>query len=125
MEPRFTADPRSVPGDFYVIQNECLGCGIPHSIAPDLVNWVDISQPHCGWIKQPSSKKEIKQAIQILQKQDFGCHRYAGADPSILRAVPECCDYFVDPNVAAPDFTASATAQENWLRRLWRKLTGR
>ncbi|QEE31002.1 hypothetical protein FTW19_25160 [Terriglobus albidus] len=116
MPPRFTADPRSVPGDFYVIQNECMGCGIPQKIAPELVNWVESSPQHCGWVRQPASKKDLKRAIEILKQQDFGCHRYAGMDPRVLQSVPECCDYFVQPGVDMPQPRVS------WWRRILKRL---
>ena len=35
--PKFTPHPKSAPGDFYVVKGECLACGVPHVVAPDLV----------------------------------------------------------------------------------------
>src|SRR5580700_3808467 len=39
--PKFTPHPNSMPGDFYVEKGQCLACGVPHVVAPDLVGWTD------------------------------------------------------------------------------------
>jgi len=49
--PRFTPHPKSAPGDFYVEKGQCLACGVPHVVAPDLVGWADEKIPHCFWKK--------------------------------------------------------------------------
>ena len=38
--------PKSAPGDFYVVNGECLACGVPHVVAPDLVGWADEKGTH-------------------------------------------------------------------------------
>ena len=44
--PRFTPPPKSAPGDFYVEKGQCLACGVPHVVAPDLVGWTDEKVQH-------------------------------------------------------------------------------
>ena len=104
--PRFTPHPKSAPGDFYVVKGECLACGVPHVVAPDLVGWTGEKIPHCVWKKQPQTAKELERAIAVLEAQEVGCHRYAGSDPSILdRVLSEYCDYPVQvpTDVKRPD----------------------
>jgi hypothetical protein len=85
--------PKSAPGDFYVANNVCIACGIPHVVAPDLVGWVDESEQHCYWKKQPENEYELNQPFAIFDSQEAGCHRYAGSDPRIQQRVGiENCD---------------------------------
>jgi hypothetical protein len=92
---RFDRHPLNVPGDFYVENGYCMACGVPESIAPDLIGRTEEEVWHCYWKKQPKTDEEIKQAIDILHSQELGCHRYAGRDSKILKRLPrECCDAF-------------------------------
>src|SRR5438309_3239760 len=92
--PKFTPHPKCVPGDFYVENGQCLACGVPHVVAPDLVGWTDEKFPHCFWKKQPGTPAEIERAIKVLEVQELECHRYAGTDPAILdRLLSTSCDY--------------------------------
>jgi len=94
LPPRFTPHPKSAPGDFYVVNGECLACGIPHVIAPDLIAWTGEGVPHCCWKKQPETQAELEQAIAVFEAQELDCHRYAGTDPVILdRILSTYCDY--------------------------------
>jgi hypothetical protein len=52
------ADPRNVPGDFYVAKDCCTQCGVPWHFAPDLFGDSD---------------------------DNSGCIRYRGNDPEILK----------------------------------------
>ena len=90
---RYTPERTSTPGDFYVIQDECLACGVPHVVAPDLVEWVDDRESHCRWKKQPATPQEFEQAFAIFAGQEARCHRYAGDDVVIQERVGlEHCD---------------------------------
>ncbi len=92
--PKFEPHPQSVPGDFYVEKGQCLACGVPHVVAPDLVGWAEGKTSHCIWKKQPSTPAEVERAIAVLDAQELECHRYAGTDPSILnRVLSGYCDY--------------------------------
>lgn len=97
MDRRFKGHPRSAPGDFYVVNGECVSCGAPHAVAPDLIGWdrtEDGDCAHCVRIKQPETPGELKRAITVFSASEVGCHRYAGTDPAIMKQIGrEYCDY--------------------------------
>ena len=125
-KPRFEPHPNSAPGDFYVAKGECVTCGFPHVIAPELIGWADDKKSHCIWNKQPQTPSELAQAMAVLEGQEFTCHRYAGIDAGILERAPSgCCDY---PLQRSPVQPKSETELEfiklraSALRRLWTRL---
>ena len=130
--PRFIPHPKSVPGAFYVVNGECLACGLPHVLAPDLVGWADENLPHCFWKKQPETPSELERAIAVLESQEVECHRYAGTDPSILaRVLSTYCDYPmqspkvtepIDPN---PPHFAMLQDRHSLLAGFWKTITRR
>lgn len=130
--PKFTPHPRSAPGDFYVEKGQCLACGVPHVVAPDLVGWTDEKVSHCYWKKQPESPAELERAIAVLEAQELGCHRYAGTDPAILNRLSSAdCDYPTrsgsvteKPETALPRF-ALLDNGPGLLTRLWRSIAWR
>ena len=82
---KFKAHPQSAPGDFYVVNGECITCGAPHAVAPNLVGWAENAEfEHCIWKRQPQTQEEIEEAISAILVSEVGCHRYAGNDPGIL-----------------------------------------
>jgi hypothetical protein len=90
---RFTPEPTSAPGDFYVEYNCCTSCGVPQIVATDLIGWVEEPLNHCYWKKQPETPGELERAFKIFDGQGLSCHRYAGHDPAIQRRVGyEQCD---------------------------------
>jgi hypothetical protein len=93
--PRFKPHPKSVPGDFYVEEGQCMACGVPHVVAPDLLGWTgEGKMQHCFWKKQPETEAELERAIAVLETQELGCHRYAGTDPAVLdRILSTSFDY--------------------------------
>jgi hypothetical protein len=92
---RFRAHPQSAPGDFYVVNGECVCCGAPHAVAPDLISWAaNTESEHCIWKKQPESDAELEQALAVFAVSEVGCHRYAGNDVSIIEKIgAEYCDH--------------------------------
>ncbi len=38
---------KSATGDFYVQPQCCTSCGVPQSVAPDLVGWTNEAYPQC------------------------------------------------------------------------------
>lgn len=117
---RYKGHPQSAPGDFYVVNGECLSCGVPHVLAPDLFGWeqTDDGEPygHCVWKKQPQTPDEIDRAIEVIHASEAGCHRYAGSDPSVgFRVGGEYCDH---PSlaVARPVFDWSVRAEPGLMR---------
>jgi hypothetical protein len=85
---RFKSHPESAPGDFYVINGECISCGAPHAVAPDLIGWATTSgNAHCIWKKQPENEHELAQAIDAFAASCVGCYRYAGNDPAVMERI--------------------------------------
>jgi hypothetical protein len=98
-KPKLSVHPSSVPGDFYVTNGCCTSCGLPETLAPDLIGGVAANGDHCYWKKQPTTPDEIERAIDVVTSQELGCHRYAGREPEILkRLAPEDCDHFAQPS---------------------------
>jgi hypothetical protein len=76
--------PLNAPGDFYVENGECISCGAPESVAPDLIAWETIPgdpHVHCYFKKQPADSFELKQAIDAIAVSCCGALRYTGSDP--------------------------------------------
>ena len=87
---RFKAHPQSAPGDFYVVNGECISCGAPHAVAPDLIGWARVGpdeSDHCIWKKQPETMLEFEQAIMASEASEVGCYRYAGQDRKIISRI--------------------------------------
>jgi hypothetical protein len=131
--PKFTPHPKSAPGDFYVENEMCIACGMPHVVAPDLMGWTEDKYSHCFWKKQPRTPQEIEQAIKVLEVQELGCHRYAGTDPAILNRISSgYCDY---PLARPPSTQGAETVVEvprfallddgSPIFRLMKKIVGR
>src|SRR5260370_36948409 len=72
--PRFADEsgkpyPKNAPGPFYVANTECIACGYPHVLAPDLMAWDTHSQSahsHCYFKKQPEGPPELSHAINAI-----------------------------------------------------------
>lgn len=95
--------PKNAPGPFYVENNECIACGAPHAVAPDLMEWDHIPSPqggtyeHCYFKKQPSTPEELRQAIEAIAISCCGAIRYKGKDSEICKRLKEngCGDAIV------------------------------
>ena len=95
---RFESHPQSAPGDFYVVNGECMSCGAPHVAAPDLIGWNNAEADHCVWKKQPETPEELEQAFAAFRASCISCYRYAGNAPQIMARIGlDYCDQ------AAPD----------------------
>ncbi len=66
MQPKFTAHPKSAPGDFYVEKGQCLACGVPQVVAPDLVGWADYNAS-----KQTSQRISVRDESQARLSEWF------------------------------------------------------
>ena len=88
---RFPAHPESAPGDFFVVNNECITCGAPHSVAPDLIGWAE-GGGHCIWKKQPETPEEFEQAYAAFADSCIEAYRYGGMDPTVIERIgaPHC-----------------------------------
>jgi hypothetical protein len=121
-------------GDSYVQPGCCMSCGVPQSVAPDLVGWTNENLTQCFWLKQPQTAAELDRAIKIIHSQELGCHRYSGSDPAILQRLPaEDCDHFrpdlklhgtpfLRSSGAEPKFTLSASIKQSAFIKLWRTM---
>ena len=90
---KFKSHPESTPGDSCVIGGECISCGAPHAVAPDLIGWAAHSVQHCIWKKQPGTASEPVQAFDAFGASCTACYRYASTDPAIIdRIGSEFCD---------------------------------
>lgn len=82
------AHAKNAPGPFYVVDTECMTCGYPHVLAPDLMAWEMNSEgreAHCYFRKQPETPQEIEQAVNAVNGSCCGALRYAGSDREILK----------------------------------------
>jgi hypothetical protein len=78
----------NAPGPFYVVNQDCMTCGYPHVLAPDLMAWEMNSEgreAHCYFAKQPETSQEIEQAVNAVNGSCCGALRYAGSDREILK----------------------------------------
>jgi hypothetical protein len=91
---KFKSHPQSAPGDFYVVNNECISCGAPHAVAPDLIGWAaDSEHEHCIWKKQPETPQEMEQAFDAFAASCVSCYRYAGPDRAVMERIGfDYCD---------------------------------
>lgn len=94
--------PKNGRGPFYVGNNECMTCGYPHVLAPDLMAWdtdSDGHPSHCYFKKQPEDSYELTQAIKAIEGSCCGALRYRGSDPEIIQRLREagCREAIVDP----------------------------
>jgi len=92
-QPKFKPDPLSAPGDFYVIDGQCISCGAPHAVAPDLIGWATDDQLRCIWKRQPETEAEMQQAYNAFDASCIACYRYAGTNPAVIQRLgQEYCD---------------------------------
>ena len=80
----------NAPGLFYVVNQDCMTCGYPHVLAPDLMAWEMNSEgreAHCYFRKQPETSQEIEQAVKAVEGSCCGALRYAGSDPDIIKRI--------------------------------------
>ncbi len=69
------ADPRNVPGDFYVEKDCCTLCGVPWHIAPELFGYDDQG----WWVKrQPANVGDHAKMLRVIEVQELGCVRHRG-----------------------------------------------
>jgi hypothetical protein len=82
--------PQNALGDFYVEDTECMACGYPHVLAPDLMaceHTPEDPHVHCYFKKQPADPWELKQAIDAVNGSCCGALCYSGSDREILKRI--------------------------------------
>lgn len=133
--PKLPPHPKSAPDDYYVENEMCICCGVPHAVAPDLMGWTGEKTSHCIWKKQPETREELDQAIAVLEAQEWGCHKYAGDDPAMLkRNSAGYCDYPLPLQRKLPAVTQFGAGPTHFrlidkeggsLARFWKRLSHR
>lgn len=92
--------PRNAPGGFYVVDQECITCGVPHHVAPELIEWESDFEGrpgHCFFRKQPATALELIHAVKAVEGSCCGALRYRGNDPEIIQKLKEVsCGNFID-----------------------------
>jgi hypothetical protein len=78
---------RNAPGPFYVANTECMACGYPHVLAPDLMGWSE--DGHCYFKKQPATAAEEEQAVKAVAGSCCGQLRYVGADAKVIKKLQQ------------------------------------
>jgi hypothetical protein len=87
-----SAHPKNAPGGFYVQHEECMSCGVPHHVAPELMKWDTDSEGrpnHCFFRKQPETALELIHAIKAIEGSCCGAVRYCGRDAEIVEKLRE------------------------------------
>jgi hypothetical protein len=88
--PHQSPHPLNAPGPFYVGNGECISCGVPHVVAPELMAWESSPNDphaHCYFKRQPAEPWELKQALAAIDASCCGAIYYAGSDPEVLETI--------------------------------------
>ena|ERR1051326_519346 len=89
--PSLLPYPKNARGDFYSVDQQCMLCGRPHTVSPDLLTWDRDDKGraiHCYFKKQPENPDELEQAIKALEIS-CGSLRYRGDNPEVIRRLHE------------------------------------
>lgn len=89
--------PENAPGPFYVERDECIACGVPKSVAPDLIEFETETMGHCYFKKQPASPDEVFRAIRAVETCCCGSYRHSGDDEEIKKRLKKAgCVHAID-----------------------------
>ncbi len=92
--------PKNAPGGFYVVHTECIACGVPHHVAPELIEWELDSEghpDHCYVRKQPETALELIHAVKAVEGSCCGAVRYHGSDAEIIQKLKDAkCGHLID-----------------------------
>ena len=88
--PAIERHPLNVEGPFYIEKDVCVGCGIMHQAAPELMGMHEYppGEPghfHCFVKRQPVSAEELDRAMEAMTVSEVAALRYGGTDPAILQ----------------------------------------
>lgn len=76
--------PKSAPGPFYVVKDQCISCGAPEAEARGLIEY-DEEAFSCFFVRQPRSDDETYRAIRAVWASCCSALRYDGSDPEVTR----------------------------------------
>ena len=80
------AHPRNAEGPFYVAVGDCIACGAPAEMAPDIFGWDDQCPPEsaqCFIRNQPCTAEAIARIMHTMRVAEVECIRYRGSDPNV------------------------------------------
>lgn len=86
---------KNAPGSFYTT-GECLSCGVPEAMAPDLLAPLGDENSDTYFVKQPSTPEEIERACRAVEVCCVDALRYGGKSPKVIMRLgnnPVCCDH--------------------------------
>jgi hypothetical protein len=75
---------KNAHGDFYVVENCCLWCGIPWVEAPE---HFAVDERQCYVKRQPANDAEVNTMISAMTVQELECIRYKGRDRQVIAAL--------------------------------------
>lgn len=87
---RLQRHPQNAARPFYAGHGECMACGYPHVLAPDLIGWEFDHRGrhnHCYFKKQPNQPGELKRALDAIAGSCCGALYYSGSDPEVVGAL--------------------------------------
>lgn len=83
-----------------MVDTECMACGVPHYVAPDVIEWERDSEgrpDHCYFHKQPETALELIHAVKAVEGSCCGALRYDGSDPEIIKKLRDArCGNAID-----------------------------
>lgn len=92
--------PKNASRVFYVVHTECMACGVPHHVAPDVIAWEKDAEghpDHCFFYKQPETALELIHTVKAIESSCCGALRYCGSDPEIIQKLKDAgCGDFID-----------------------------
>jgi hypothetical protein len=92
--------PKNAPGGFYVVDRECISCGVPLHMAPELIEWEkdsEVRPNHCYFHKQPETALELIHAVKAVEGSCCGAVRYRGSDSEIIKKLKDAgCKNAID-----------------------------
>ena len=94
--------PQNAEGPWYT-NGECLACGLPESLAPDLLAELGPDNADTYFVRQPETEEEVERACRAAESCCVNALRYGGKDARIIRRLgPDCCDWDVDGGLKRP-----------------------
>ena len=107
---------KNVPGPFYTT-GDCLACGAPEEVAPDLLAPLTHNNSDTYFVRQPSTNFEVERACRALEVCCTAALRYGGADPYIIRRLgndPDYCDHLLPGGpIPRPDWIWEQSTSSN------------
>jgi len=78
---------------------DCLACGAPESVAPELLAKLDLSNSKTYFVRQPETTTELELACFAMESCCVNALRYCGTEKAIISRLdndPRYCDYVMN-----------------------------